>query len=131
MDTTKVNREFVGGETTFCVFEKQGAIVAVGVSGKGDVDALSAGALRDALGAALEMCGCNCGDKVIFDATNVEYLDSSGLGVLNAFLKKSKEKRVGLAVIVPDERIRRVFRITGFDKILDVFAKREEALLAL
>lgn len=58
--------------------------------------------------------------EIILDVSKVEYLDSTALGVIIGGCKRCREKNGDLAVVCPDPRIRRVFEITGLDKIFPV-----------
>lgn len=64
---------------------------------------------------------------VTVNLTAVDYLDSTGLGVLIGGLKRLRERDGTLDVICPNPRIKRVFEITGLDKIFDVYASEDEA----
>ncbi len=65
---------------------------------------------------------------VIVNLTNVEYLDSTALGVLIGGLKRLRERDGTLDLICPNPRIKRIFEITGLDKIFDIFSTEDEAL---
>ncbi|HAH86037.1 MAG TPA: anti-sigma B factor antagonist [Armatimonadetes bacterium] len=65
---------------------------------------------------------------ILIDLTNVEYLDSTALGVLIGGLKRLRERDGSLDLICPNPRIKRVFEITGLDKIFDMYTTEEEAL---
>ena len=57
----------------------------------------------------------------------VEYLDSTGLGVLIGGLKRFREVGGNLILIGPNMRIVRIFEITGLDKIFDIYQTEDEA----
>lgn len=61
------------------------------------------------------------------DLSRVEYLDSTALGVLIGGLKRLRERDGTLDLICPNSRIRRIFEITGLDKIFDIYSTPEEA----
>jgi anti-sigma B factor antagonist len=65
--------------------------------------------------------------EMVVDLTKVEYLDSTALGVLIGGLKRVRERDGNLPLIVPSPRIRRVFEITGLDKIFDIYGSESEA----
>jgi len=65
--------------------------------------------------------------QMIVDLTKVEYLDSTALGVLIGGLKRMRERDGNLALICPNQRVRRVFEITGLDKIFSIFNSEAEA----
>lgn len=64
---------------------------------------------------------------VIVNLTNVEYLDSTALGVLIGGLKRLRERNGTLDLVCPNARIRRIFEITGLDKIFDIYSAEQEA----
>ena len=65
---------------------------------------------------------------VIVNLSNVEYLDSTALGVLIGGLKRLRERNGTLDLICPNPRIRRIFEITGLDKIFDIYSTEEDAI---
>ncbi len=64
---------------------------------------------------------------VIINLSKVEYLDSTGLGVLIGGLKRLRESEGNLVLVGPGMRILRIFEITGLDKIFDIYPTEEEA----
>jgi len=66
--------------------------------------------------------------KLIVDLTSVEYLDSTGLGVLIGGLKRARERDGDLKLICENVRILRIFEITGLTKIFDIYRSEAEAL---
>lgn len=65
---------------------------------------------------------------VVIDLSKVEYLDSTGLGVLIGGLKRLREAGGNMALVGPGMRIQRIFEITGLNKIFDIYATEAEAL---
>jgi len=65
---------------------------------------------------------------ILVDLTAVDYLDSTALGVLIGGLKRLRERDGSLDLICPNPRIKRIFEITGLDKIFDIYAGESEAL---
>jgi len=66
--------------------------------------------------------------KLVVDLTGVEYLDSTGLGVLIGGLKRARERDGDLKLICDNVRILRIFEITGLTKIFDIYRSESEAL---
>lgn len=64
---------------------------------------------------------------LIINLSKVEYLDSTGLGVLIGALKRLREAGGNLVLVGPALRILRIFEITGLDKIFDIYATEEDA----
>lgn len=67
----------------------------------------------------------------VVDLTNVDYLDSTALGVLIGGLKQARDKDGNLVLVCPSPKIRRVFMVTGLDKIFDIFDTVDDALESL
>jgi anti-sigma B factor antagonist len=66
--------------------------------------------------------------KLIVDLSGVEYLDSTGLGVLIGGLKRARERDGDLKLLCDNPRILRIFEITGLTKIFDIHRTEAEAL---
>jgi len=69
--------------------------------------------------------------KVIVDLSGVEFMDSTGLGVLVGALKRLRSTQGVLALVVTDYDIERMLELTGLDGILNVYRSRDEALQRL
>lgn len=66
--------------------------------------------------------------RVLLDLTEVELIDSFGLGVLVGARKRARAQDGDLAVVVTSERLRHVFELTGLDVTLRVVADADEVL---
>ncbi|WP_067730250.1 STAS domain-containing protein [Oceanobacillus damuensis] len=53
---------------------------------------------------------------------NVNYMDSTGLGVFISALKSAKESNSKLTLVNLQDRVLRIFEITGLDDIIDIRA---------
>ncbi|SFH89823.1 anti-sigma B factor antagonist [Nocardioides psychrotolerans] len=109
VDLTLDTRE-VGGRT----------IVAVG----GEIDVYTAPKLRDRI---TELVAEGVYDLVI-DMEAVEFLDSTGLGVLVGGLKKVRAHDGSLQLICNQDRLLKIFRITGLAKVFVIHESAEAAL---
>lgn len=90
----------------------------------GEVDVYTAPVLRDRLADLLE-----AGKRhLIVDLGGVEFLDSTGLGVLVAGLNRAREVGGSLSLVCSQERVLKLFRITGLDEVFTVHATVEDAL---
>ena len=111
MDLTLATRA-VGGAT----------VVAVG----GEIDVYTAPRLRDRI---TELVAAGSYDLVI-DLTAVEFLDSTGLGVLVGGLKKVRTHDGSLRLVCTHERLLKIFRITGLAKVFEIHDTAEAAVTA-
>ena len=65
--------------------------------------------------------------RVILDLSNVEFLDSSGLGAVVGSMKQlGRSRTLDLAGLTPT--VEKVFRITRMDRVFRIFANTEAAL---
>ena len=65
---------------------------------------------------------------IVVDLSGVEFLDSTGLGVLVKALKHAKEAGGSLAVVATSDRITKVFRITGLDSAIPLHDSVDSAV---
>ena len=108
MDLTLVTRDGDGATT-----------VAV----EGEIDVYTAPKLRDKI---TELVGDGVYHLVI-DMERVEFLDSTGLGVLVGGLKKVRAHDGSLQIICSQERLLKIFRITGLAKVFTIHDSPEAA----
>ena len=111
MDLTLTTRE-ADGKT----------IVAVG----GEIDVYTAPKLRDKIS---ELVATGSYDIVV-DMHEVEFLDSTGLGVLVGGLKKVRAHDGSLRLVCNQDRLLKIFRITGLAKVFMIHETADEALAA-
>ena len=111
MDLTLTTRE-ADGKT----------IVAVG----GEIDVYTAPRLRDKI---TELVGEGSYHLVV-DMQAVEFLDSTGLGVLVGALKKVRQHDGSLELVCTQERLLKIFRITGLAKVFVIHDSADGALAA-
>jgi anti-sigma B factor antagonist len=103
---------------------RQGDVTVVNVAG--EVDVYTAAQLRAALDE--EVAAGHV--ELVVDLDEVTFLDSTGLGVLVGRLKLVRNQSGWLRLVCSNERILRVFRITGLDKVFGIHGSVDEALAA-
>ncbi len=96
------------------------------VSVHGEIDVYTAPMLREALDKHVAAGRV----RFVVDLTDVSFMDSTALGVLVGRLKLIRAQSGSLRVVVSQERVRRVFAITGLDKVFALHATVDEALAA-
>jgi anti-sigma B factor antagonist len=69
-------------------------------------------------------------ERVIVDLSAVDFLDSTGLGVLVSGLKRFRTLGGDLLLVCPSARIIKVFEITGLTKVFSMHATVEDAVRA-
>jgi len=97
-------------------------IVSVG----GEIDVYTAPKLRDKV---TELVGEGHYNLVI-DMENVEFLDSTGLGVLVGGLKKVRSHDGSMEIVCNQDRLLKIFRITGLAKVFTIHDSEAAALSA-
>jgi anti-sigma B factor antagonist len=102
-----------------------GDVPVVAVSG--EVDVYSAPALKESLTGLLQT-----GDRsVVVDLTDVAFLDSTGLGALVEARAATSEAGGSLPLVCNQERILKLFTITGLDGVFAIHASVDEAVAGL
>jgi anti-sigma B factor antagonist len=102
----------------------EGDITVVEVGG--EIDVYTAPKLREQL---IELVS-NGRYQLVVDMENVDFLDSTGLGVLVGGLKRVRAHDGSLRLVCTQERILKIFRITGLTKVFPIHASVDEALTA-
>jgi len=90
----------------------------------GEIDVYTAPKLRDKI---TEVVGTGEYDLVI-DMEKVDFLDSTGLGVLVGGLKKVRAHDGSMRLICNQERLLKIFRITGLAKVFVIHGSQADAL---
>ena len=108
-------------DLTLSTHEADGTtVVAVG----GEIDVYTAPRLRDKF---TELVAAGSYD-IIVDMQNVEFLDSTGLGVLVGGLKKVRAHEGSMELICSQDRLLKIFRITGLAKVFTIHESESAAL---
>lgn len=92
----------------------------------GEIDVYTAPRLRETIVTAVE-AGHN---RLIIDVQQVQFLDSTGLGVLVGALKRVRAEGGSLDIVCTQERILKIFEITGLDKVFGLHGSVDEARAA-
>ena len=91
-----------------------------------DIDVLTSSALRDRL---LAVAGQRH-DGLVVNLGNVDFIDSTGIGVLIGVWRRMQADRGTLALATPSRRTRRIFDIAGVSEILFIYDSVGEAVQA-
>jgi anti-sigma B factor antagonist len=90
----------------------------------GEIDVYTAPRLREALIGLVDAGNF----RLIVDMERVEFLDSTGLGVLVGGLKRVRAHDGSIDLVCTQGRILRIFRITGLSKVFDIYDSVDEAV---
>ena len=104
---------------------EQGAVTIVHVAG--EIDVYTAPLLREVLD---KQVAAGRTDLVV-DLEKVTFMDSTGLGVLVGRLKLVRGQYGSLRIVCAQERILKVFKITGLDKVFHIYPTLDEAARGL
>lgn len=85
----------------------------------GELDVVTSGPLRDTLRAAFE----DGVRAVTVDLTDVCFMDASTLGVLVGAHRRFEAGGGTLRLLAPQRTVRRLFEVTGLDRVLHVEAR--------
>ena len=83
------------------------------VAASGEIDLSSVRELRTAVTAAAENC-----DRLRLDLTEVEFIDSTGLGGLLELRSTLRARNVTLEIVAGDGPVRQAVEITGLSELL-------------
>lgn len=93
---------------------------------RGEIDVYTAPRLRQAL---IDLVDSGA-KKIVVDMENVDFLDSTGLGVLVGSLKRVKGEDGTMAIVATQDKILKIFDITGLNKVFPMYESVEEAASA-
>jgi anti-sigma B factor antagonist len=88
----------------------------------GEVDLATSPQLDTAVIAAID----SGNSSVVIDLTDVTFMDSSGLGVIVRALKRCREAENDLDLVITNERVLKVFGITGLDQVIPIHASIQD-----
>jgi anti-sigma B factor antagonist len=92
----------------------------------GEIDVYTAPKLRERLVGLVESGSY----QLIVDMESVEFLDSTGLGVLVGGLKRVRAHEGWIDLVCTQSRILRIFRITGLNRVFSIHDTVREAVAA-
>lgn len=91
---------------------------------RGEIDVYTAPVLREELTSLVDAQRTN----LVVDLTQVSFMDSTGLGVLVGGLKKVRTLGGDLSLVIDQETILKVFRITALTQVFAIHSTLEAAL---
>src|SRR5215468_8131507 len=91
---------------------------------EGEIDVYTAPRLRELL---IDLVN-NGNYQLVVNMEKVEFLDSTGLGVLVGGLKRVRAHDGSLDLVCTQERILKIFRITGLTKVFGIHDTVDEAI---
>lgn len=69
--------------------------------------------------------------NIIFDFKNIKFMDSSGIGVIIGRYKKVSNEGGKVSVVNVNARVKKIFNLSGMNKIIDIYDTYEEVVSSL
>lgn len=69
--------------------------------------------------------------NIIFNFKNINFMDSSGIGVIIGRYKKISSEGGRVTVVSANDRIKKIFNLSGMNKIIGVYDTYEEVVSSL
>ena len=90
----------------------------------GRIDATCSEQLKDAISAMIDAQKI----KILIDLNTVDFIDSSGLGILVACLRLAKNAGGRLKITSLQNSPKKLFEVTRLDRVFDIFDDRQSAI---
>lgn len=91
---------------------------------RGEIDVYTAPRLRQAIVDVVD----GGAQRVVVDMEKVDFLDSTGLGVMVEGLKRIKGRNGDLSIVATQDKILKIFDITGLNKAFAMYRSVDEAV---
>src|SRR2546427_11290404 len=91
---------------------------------RGEIDVYTAPRMRQAIVDLVDAGSLN----IVVDMGMVDFLDSTGLGVLVEGLKRVRTRSGNLTLVATQDKILKIFDITGLNKAFPIYGSRDQAL---
>ncbi len=112
----------IGGVFLHTQVKEVGGIPVVEL--EGEIDLSTAAVFKETVYKVIESGHTD----VVIDLNGLEFMDSTGLGVLVAALKKTRTEGGGIKLICSKRNILKVFTITGLDKVFSIYDNLQRCL---
>lgn len=105
------------------IHEPRDGVLVLSLSG--ELDLFTSQPVRDAAALAIGDHSYQC---VVFDLTNLAFMDSSGLHILADTHRAMRASGRTVRIVSQSDRIAKMFELTGLDRLLTVVPDRDSAL---
>lgn len=105
------------------VQRRTGNVVILDIHG-----AISLGESKEKFGRVMDHLFQQYRVNVLVNFEGINYLDSTGIGELVGYMNKFTENNRHLKILRPQERIRKLLKITKLDSIFEIYEDETEAL---
>lgn len=69
-------------------------------------------------------------DKIVFDIGEVEFVDSSGIGVILSMVRRVRERRGELRICRITPPVKAIFDLVRMNRLVEIYPTAEEAVKA-
>lgn len=90
----------------------------------GEIDVAAAPGLREQLVALIEAGRT----RLVVDLEDVDFIDSTGLGVLVGALRRARGAEGDLRLVCTNSRLLKVFDVTGLDEVFSIAESVDDAI---
>jgi anti-sigma B factor antagonist len=90
----------------------------------GRLDATCSGQLKDAVSAMIDAQKM----KILIDLSAVNFIDSSGLGILVGCMRSATKAGGKLKITSLQENPQKLFEVTRLDRVFEIFDNRDSAI---
>lgn len=90
---------------------------------RGELDVLTAASLRTAVGEVIDDGRVH----LVLDATDLDFMDSTGVGVLVIALRRTRVSGGSFAIVGAHGRALRTLSMTGLDRVFTLYGTLEDA----
>lgn len=102
---------------------RSGNVVILDIHG-----AISLGESKEKFARVMDTLFEQLGVNVLVNFEGINYLDSTGIGELIGYMNKFTENNRHLKILRPQERIRKLLKITKLDSVFEIYEDEKEAL---
>lgn len=60
-------------------------------------------------------------DNFVFDLSDLNFMDSTGIGLIIGRYKKMKEQNINVSIINPDDNVDKILKMSGIYKLIPCF----------
>lgn len=65
-----------------------------------------------------ELFNCSGFSQIVLDLTDLEFMDSTGIGVIIGRYKKMKDRNIPMFITNPSSHVERIFKMTGIYNLM-------------
>lgn len=94
----------------------------------GEIDHHTSTIIREKIDAEFSRCNAK---NIVFDFAGINFMDSSGIGVVMGRYKNAQEMGGKLVLACVSSSLDRIFNISGLHKIIECYESVEQALRSL